>query len=102
MLKFYLILAIVGTLFPYGFFLPWLYANGLDFQRLFSDITVNDLSTFAWVDVLIAAIALIGFILVDGKKHQVTGRWLAIFTTLSIGVSCGLPLYLYFKEKQIT
>ncbi|ROV56477.1 DUF2834 domain-containing protein, partial [Vibrio ponticus] len=39
MLKFYLILAIVGTLFPYGFFLPWLYANGLDFQRLFSDIT---------------------------------------------------------------
>ena len=59
------------------------------------------LSQFAWLDVIIAAIALIVFILVDGKRLKVKGRNWAIVATLCVGVSCGLPFYLYLRERQL-
>jgi hypothetical protein len=37
---------------------------------------------------------------IDKKRHQVRHADLAIFGTLCIGVSFGLPIYLYFKEQQ--
>jgi len=87
-------------LLPYGAFVPWLAANGLDIGLLFSEAAANPISMFAWLDVLVAALALLGFIVVDGQRHNVKYRYFAVLGTLSVGVSFGLPLYLYFKEKQ--
>ncbi len=64
------------------------------------EAVANPISIFAWLDVLVAAVALLGFIVVDGQRHQVKYRYFAVLGTLSIGVSFGLPLYLYLKEKQ--
>lgn len=100
MVKFYLVLTVVGILLPYGAFIPWLVSNGLDIGLLFSEATANPISIMAWLDVVVAGVALIGFILVDGQKHKVNYRYFAVFGTLAAGVSFGLPLYLYFKEKQ--
>ncbi|WP_295891775.1 DUF2834 domain-containing protein [uncultured Vibrio sp.] len=101
MVRFYLVLTLLGLLLPYGAFVPWLVANGLDIGLLISEAVVNPISQFAWLDVLVAAIALLGFIVVDGRKHQIKYRYFAILGTLSVGVSFGLPLYLYLKEKQM-
>lgn len=98
MSKLYLTLTILGTLVPYGAFIPWLINHGLDIPLLISQATANPISVFAWLDVVIAAIALIAFILFDGKKHHVKHRAWAVIGTLTVGVSCGLPLYLYLKE----
>lgn len=100
MVKFYLVLTLLGILLPYGAFIPWLATNGLDIGLLLSEAVANPISIFAWLDVLVAAVALLGFIVVDGQRHQVKYRYLAVLGTLSIGVSFGLPLYLYLKEKQ--
>ncbi|MCT7359930.1 DUF2834 domain-containing protein [Thalassolituus pacificus] len=100
MLRFYLVLTLLGILLPYGAFVPWLLANGLDITLLFSEAAANPISLFAWFDVLVAAVALLGFIVADGQKHQVQYRYFAVLGTLSVGVSFGLPLYLYLKEKQ--
>lgn len=100
MANFYLVLTFLGVLLPYGAFIPWLINNGLDIGLLFSEATANPISILAWLDVLVAAIALLGFILVDGQRHQVKYRYFAVLATLSVGVSFGLPMYLYFKEKQ--
>lgn len=102
MVVFYLVLAVAGALIPYGAFLPWLLSNGLDIPLLYEQATANQISIFAWLDVVIAAIALLAFIIVDGKRHVVRGKSLAIVATFAVGVSCGLPLYLFFKEKQRT
>lgn len=75
MSKLYLFLTVLGIAIPFGAFIPWL-------------------------DVLVAALVLLIFIAVDGKRNKVKYRWLAILGTLSIGVSFGFPLYLYLKEKQ--
>lgn len=100
MIRFYLVLAFLGFLLPYGAFTPWLRANGLDVVLLVSDALANPISVFAWLDVLVSAVALLGFIAVDGHRYQVRFRYLAVLGTLSIGVSFGLPLYLYLKERQ--
>ncbi|HCE3705901.1 TPA: DUF2834 domain-containing protein [Vibrio parahaemolyticus] len=100
MVRFYLVLSVLGVLLPYGAFIPWIATNGLDIGLLFSEAVANPISIFAWLDVLVAAIVLLGFIVVDGQRHKVKYRYFAVFGTLSVGVSFGLPLYLYFKEKQ--
>lgn len=100
MTRFYLVLVLLGMLLPYGAFVPWLFANGFDFALLFSNAVANPISIFAWLDVLVSAVALLGFIVVDGQRYQVKYRYFALLGTLLVGVSFGLPLYLYLKEKQ--
>ncbi|MEJ2765365.1 DUF2834 domain-containing protein [Photobacterium sp. MCCC 1A19761] len=100
MARTYLIFTILGILLPYGAFLPWLMTHGLDVIRLIQDAIANPISIFAWLDVVVAALALATFIVTDGKAHGVRFRWLALIGTFTVGVSCGLPLYLYLKEKQ--
>ncbi|MEF1311688.1 DUF2834 domain-containing protein [Vibrio mytili] len=100
MVRFYLVLSVLGILLPYGAFVPWLAVNGVDIRLLFSEAVANPISIFAWLDVLVAAIALLGFIVVDGQRYKVKYRYFAVLGTLLVGVSFGLPLYLYFKEKQ--
>lgn len=100
MAGFYLVLTLLGVLLPYGAFLPWLLANGFDVSLLLKEAVANPISIFAWLDVLVSAVALLGFIVVDGKRNAVRLRYLAVLGTLSVGVSFGLPMYLYFKEKQ--
>ncbi|USD64060.1 DUF2834 domain-containing protein [Vibrio sp. SCSIO 43136] len=102
MTKFYLALTILGVILPYGALVPWLATNGLDGWRLIQDAIANPISTLAWLDILVAAAALIGFIIVDGNRHQVRWRYFAILGTLTVGVSCGLPLYLYLRELQLS
>jgi len=97
---FYLVLAILGAFIPYAAFVPWLIQNGIDVSLFFAEMMANPISIFAWLDVFVAAITLLGFILHDGQKNQVKWRYIAIVGTLSVGVSCGLPLYLYLRERQ--
>lgn len=93
MAKIYLLFAILGAVLPYGALLPWLFDSGLNLQLLWQAITANN-------NVIIAAVALICFVVTDGRKHQVKGAAFAIAATLSVGVACGLPLYLYLKETN--
>ncbi|WP_367990570.1 DUF2834 domain-containing protein [Vibrio sp. NTOU-M3] len=94
----YLLLTFVGACIPYGAFLPWLLENGLNLPLLFQQAMSTPVSQFAWLDVAIAGVALLVFISVDGQRHRVPKRWLAIVATLTVGVSFGLPLYLYLRE----
>ncbi|TQF70076.1 DUF2834 domain-containing protein [Pseudoalteromonas luteoviolacea] len=96
---FYLILALLGLFIPYSAFLPWLLNNGLDISLLLDTAVSNQVSQFAWLDVLVSAVVIIGFILVDGHRKQIKHRYLAVFGTVTVGVSFGLPLYLYLREK---
>ena len=67
---------------------------------LFNAAIVNPISIFAWLDIIVAAIVLLTFIAVDGHENNIKYCWLALVGTVTVGVSFGLPLYLYLKEKQ--
>jgi hypothetical protein len=90
----------VGILLPYGAIVPWLLDNGFNPSLLLQEAIVNPISVFAWLDVFVSAVALITFIVADGKRNSVSYRYIAVVGTLCVGVSFGLPFYLYLKEKQ--
>ncbi|MEF3303150.1 DUF2834 domain-containing protein [Paenibacillus sp. GYB003] len=95
---FYGVLAVLGVALPYSQFLPWIIANGLDSSRFIEEIAQTRIGSFAWMDVLVSAIVLIGFILFEGKRSGMRLLWLPIVGTLAAGVSLGLPLFLLLRE----
>ncbi|MCV2401589.1 DUF2834 domain-containing protein [Marinomonas sp. C2222] len=97
---FYLVCSVFGVVLPYGAFMPWLFHHGVDIALFIESALVTPISVFAWLDVLVSAIALLGFIIIDGKRSRVPYRYWAVLGTLTIGVSFGLPFYLYLKERR--
>lgn len=95
----YFLLFIIGSVIPYYFFLPFLLKHGLDIKLIISELTANNISIFFGIDVIISAIVLIIYIIYDQSKIKVQYFALAILATLTIGVSSGLPLYLFLKER---
>ncbi|NUM45909.1 MAG: DUF2834 domain-containing protein [Anaerolineales bacterium] len=96
----YLALAILGFILPYAQFIPWLMEHGVNIPLLFAEILGSRLSAFAWLDVIISALALLVFIGKDGRKARVPYLWLPILGTFLIGVSFGLPMFLYLREMN--
>lgn len=94
----YLILALIGVVLPYSQFLPWLADNGLNVGLLIEGIASSRIAAFGWLDVIVSAVVLFVFVLTDGPKRKVSNLWLPILGTLTVGVSLGLPLYLYLRE----
>ena len=100
MKNFYLVLAVLGIAIPYGAFVPWLLENGLDVPLLFQEAIVNPISIFAWLDVLVSAVVLVGFIYVESKGLGIKRWWLALIGIFTVGVSFGLPFFLYLRELE--
>jgi len=59
-------------------------------------VLVVSFSRSAWCR---SAVALLGFIRREGALRAVPHRWLPVVATLLVGVSCGLPLFLYLREQ---
>jgi hypothetical protein len=95
----YLFLGFIGVVLPYSRFLPWVADNGLDIPLLIEQITTSHIAAFGWLDVIISALALSVLVLTEGQKQKVSNLWLPIAGTLVVGVSLGLPLYLYLCES---
>ncbi|MHA7965022.1 DUF2834 domain-containing protein [Paenibacillus sp. CAU 1782] len=98
---FYGVLSFLGLVLPYSQFIPWVVQNGLDLPLLFEDIAGTRIGAFAWMDVLVAAIALIGFILFEGTRKKMKNVWLPIAGTLLVGPSLGLPLFLLLRQLHV-
>ena len=96
----YLVLALVGAVVPSVFILPWIANHGLDLAALVQELFSTRPGAFFGADVIISALALFVFMLIDSTTRRVRHAWLAVAATLGIGVSCGLPLYLYLRGAR--
>ena len=102
MKKFYALLCVLGFVLPYWQFLLWIAENGLEINALISEIIDSRISAFAWLDVILSAVVLIGFIVYEGSRLKMVKLWLPILGTCVVGVSLGLPLFLLLREVQLT
>ena len=96
----YLALAVIGTIAPYAKFVPWLSEHGLNLRLFVSELFSTRIGGFFGLDVLLSAVTLIVFIRREGSRRKLRLLWLPIGATCLIGVSCGLPLFLYLRERQ--
>lgn len=93
-------LAALGFVLPYSQFVAWLIQHGPDPARMVADLFANGMSRFFAADVFVSAAVLLLFMHYDGRDRPVRGAWTATAGTLLVGVSFGLPLYLWLRERS--
>jgi hypothetical protein len=101
MRSWYLFLAFIGAVLPYSLFVPWLFEHGLNLPLMVRELFSTRIGGFFGLDVLVSAIVVLGFIRREGVAQRVPLRWLPVAATCLVGVSCGLPLFLYLRERRV-
>jgi hypothetical protein len=98
----YLIFCLLGLLLPYSQFVPWIIEHqGLNMPLFIRDLFANRISAFFAVDIIVSAIVLISFVRIEGTRLGIRLLWLPILATFFVGVSLGLPLFLYLRQRQL-
>jgi len=93
----YLFISVVGFVLPYSQLIPFLMEHGLNFSLLLQQLFANRISSFFGLDVIVSAVVTL--ILVINEKKRLGKYWyLPIIGTCTVGVSFGLPFYLFLKE----
>jgi Terpene cyclase DEP1 len=92
---------VVGIAVPYSQFAPWLFQNGLDWRLFFDSLAVNRISLFFVGDVLVSAVVLLVFMRLETGQVRVRHGWIATIGLCLVGVSFGLPMYLYLRERGL-
>jgi hypothetical protein len=98
----YLAFCVLGIALPYWQFVPWVVTrHGVPLGLFFRELFANRISGFFGMDVLVSAVVLIFFLRREGKRLGVRHLWLPIAGTLTVGVSLGLPMFLYLREDAL-
>ncbi|WP_439122035.1 DUF2834 domain-containing protein [Marivita sp.] len=97
----YLSLAIWGAIHPMYYFVSWFQENGWNLGAMIDAWYVNDATTGLTWDLTIAAVSLTIWIIAEVGVRRNWSALIAIPATYCIGVSCGLPLYLFLRSKPI-
>lgn len=97
----YLGTAILGTVLPLRFLVPFLITNGLDLPLFFQQLFQNNVSAFFGVDVMVSSLALWLFVFLEGRRRKMRALWAYVICNLVVGVSLTLPLFLFFRERKL-
>jgi hypothetical protein len=97
----YLLLCLLGTLLPCGQVVPWLLAHGFDLPRFVDDLFANRIGGFFGMDVFVSTAVLWTFVATEGRRLGVRHRWAPVVASLVVGVSLGLPLFLYLRQMRL-
>jgi hypothetical protein len=98
---FYLVCCVLGSLLPYSQFVRWLLEHGLNITLFCRELFANRISSFFAMDVILSAIVLLWFIQSEGRRLRVRLLWLPTIGTLIVGVSFGLPLFLFLRQATL-
>jgi len=94
------VLALWGAVHPMYYFLSYMAANDWSLAALIDAWYVNDSTTGLTWDLTIAAIALTVWVLIEAVRRRHWPGLIAIPATFCIGVSCGLPLYIFLRMSR--
>jgi len=97
----YLLLAIVGTVVPYVFFLDFFAQHGLNLPAFVGGLFVNGAAGGFSADLLVTSLVFWIYLYERGAEKL----WMYVLLNLTIGLSCSLPLYLYLtydKRKVVS
>ncbi len=97
----YLALALWGAVHPMAYLLRWFSQNGFDLPGLVAAWHANAATSGLVWDLTIAAVTLTIWIIAEVAVRRNFLSLIAIPATFCIGVSCGLPLYLFLRTAPI-
>lgn len=97
----YLVLCLLGTVLPYWHLVPWMVQNGPNMHLFFQQLFANHIGAFFGLDVFVSGAALLVFFPSESSRLGLRGWWLPLIAVLTVGVSLGLPLFLYMREHKL-
>ena len=97
----YAALCVAGTVLPYSQFIPFLREHGLDLRVFFEQLFSNRIGGFFAWDVIVSSVVLWALVFIEGRRAGMRHLWAPIAANLAVGVSLGLPLFLYLREQQL-
>lgn len=97
----YLFLCFVGAVLPYSLFVPFLLENGLDFRLILDQMFANRISGSFALDVIVSSVVFWVFVFVEGRRAGVRNLWAPVAANVVVGLSLGLPLFLYLRERRL-
>ena len=97
----YLVAAVLGAVLPLWQLAPFLSAHGLDVPLLFRQLFQSPVAAFFGADVIVSSFALWLFVFSEGRRRGMGNLWLYVACNLAVGLSLALPLFLFFRERDI-
>lgn len=101
----YFLLLLVGVALPYWQITPWFLANGLNVKLFFVELFSNRVSASFGMDIFVSTATILIFATAETVRLKLRRGWLIILATFlgtaGAGVSCGFPLFLYLRQRQI-
>lgn len=95
---FYLAMSIIGAVVPMVFVLGWVQGGGA-LTGLVAAWSVNGASTGLMWDLVISSTVFAIFVLSECIARRNYFPLVALPATVMIGLSCGLPLYLFLRTR---
>jgi len=98
----YVVFCLLGLVLPYSQFIPWIIEHhALNISIFMQDLFANRIAAFCALDVIVSAIMLLLFIQSEGRRLRMRFLWLPMLGTVFVGVSFGLPLFLYLRQLEL-
>ena len=99
----YLILAILGAVFPTLANIEFArsYGQTFDIQLFIELANSNPASQSLSRDLFIGATAVFVWVISESKRLQMKNLWVVILTTVTIAFAFSAPLFLYLRELRI-
>ena len=98
----YLVLAILGAVLPYIFFVQHFSAEGASLSRFLSALFVNPAAGGFTIDLFFTSAVFWVFMFQQRSRKKGPHPLPFILLNVFIGVSCALPGYLYARERKET
>jgi len=99
--KAFLCLAALGAILPLSAFVPFVFINGVDTTLFLKQLWQTPVSRFFALDVVVSSLTFWLFVVVEGRRLEMKHLWMHFVSTLLVGVSLGLPLFLFFRERKM-
>jgi hypothetical protein len=97
----YLFLCVLGVVLPYASIVPWLARHGLDIGLFLRELLLTRIGAFFALDVVVSALVLFAFIFTERRALGIRHVWIPVIATFFVGVSLGLPLFLYMRQRHL-
>ena len=96
----YLVLALVGAVVPYMFFMQHFSSEGIGLIGFLQALFANPAAGGFTADLLITSSIFWIFMFQQHKRGNGQSPVIFILLNLVIGLSCAFPAYLYARERQ--
>ena len=99
MKRLYLVLAVIGAIVPYIFFIQHFATEGPSLLRFVSALYANPAAGGFTSDLLVTSFIFWIFMFHQRRRNKGPNPLLFILLNLLIGLSCAMPAYLYARER---